>query len=188
MTGKMRARKVFLPITNLCRDRCSYCTFRRDPDDPGAWTMSRDEIAGTLARARRQGCKEALMCLGDRPEAAFASHRATLASVGISAVYNGRIDLAAAGSASLFIPAYSLAAPPGGTNGATQSFGTFPGSIPGPAVASFIGIQHIFSLTPGDTATFNSTFHLVAVPEPATFGLVLLGLVGLALAGRRRSA
>jgi FO synthase len=76
------SRKVFLPITNLCRDRCSYCTFRRDPDDPGAWTMSRGEIAGVLARARRQGCKEALMCLGDKPEAAFASHRRTLAELG----------------------------------------------------------------------------------------------------------
>ena len=76
------SRKVFLPITNLCRDRCSYCTFRRDPDDPGAWTMSRAEIAEVLSRARQQGCKEALMCLGDKPEAAFASHRRTLSELG----------------------------------------------------------------------------------------------------------
>ena len=34
------SRKVFLPITNLCRDRCSYCTFRKDPRDPGAWSMA----------------------------------------------------------------------------------------------------------------------------------------------------
>ena len=34
--------KVFLPVTNLCRDRCSYCTFRSDPDDPHAWTMRPD--------------------------------------------------------------------------------------------------------------------------------------------------
>ena len=33
------SRKVFLPVTNLCRDRCTYCTFRKDPGDPGAWTM-----------------------------------------------------------------------------------------------------------------------------------------------------
>jgi 7,8-didemethyl-8-hydroxy-5-deazariboflavin synthase CofG subunit len=76
------SRKVFLPITNLCRDRCSYCTFRKDPGDPGAWTMSREDIAAWLARARAQGCKEALMCLGDRPEAAFPSHRALLAALG----------------------------------------------------------------------------------------------------------
>src|ERR1039458_6724959 len=39
------SRKVFLPVTNLCRDRCTYCTFRKDPGDPGAWTMMPDEIA-----------------------------------------------------------------------------------------------------------------------------------------------
>ncbi|MGH7818200.1 MAG: 7,8-didemethyl-8-hydroxy-5-deazariboflavin synthase CofG, partial [Candidatus Binatia bacterium] len=36
--------KVFLPITNLCRDRCRYCTFRKDPWDDGAWTMTFDEV------------------------------------------------------------------------------------------------------------------------------------------------
>lgn len=76
------SRKVFLPITNLCRDRCRYCTFRKDPDDPGAWTMQRAEIRAWLDRARDQGCKEALMCLGDSPEAAFPSYRATLAELG----------------------------------------------------------------------------------------------------------
>ena len=76
------SRKVFLPITNLCRDRCRYCTFRKDPDDPGAWTMQREEIRAWLERAHAQGCKEALMCLGDSPEAAFPSYRATLAELG----------------------------------------------------------------------------------------------------------
>ena len=76
------SRKVFLPVTNLCRDRCSYCTFRKDPRDPDAWTMSPDEIESWVERARRQGCKEALMCLGDRPEAAFSAYRDTLARFG----------------------------------------------------------------------------------------------------------
>src|SRR5262245_66479511 len=61
------SRKIFLPITNLCRDRCSYCTFRKDPGDPGAWTMSPGEIEDVLGRGRDRGCKEALLCLGDRP-------------------------------------------------------------------------------------------------------------------------
>ena len=74
--------KVFLPITNLCRDRCTYCTFRKDPDDPDAWTMTPDEIAVWSARGRALGCKEALMCLGDKPEVAFAGYRATLAGLG----------------------------------------------------------------------------------------------------------
>src|SRR5436309_13202257 len=76
------SRKIFLPVTNLCRDRCSYCTFRKDPGDPGAWTMTRDEIATWITAARRQGCKEALMCLGDRPETAFPEYRATLDALG----------------------------------------------------------------------------------------------------------
>src|SRR2546426_9863164 len=74
--------KVFLPITNLCRDRCTYCTFRKDPDDPDAWTMAPDEIAAWSARGRALGCKEALMCLGDKPEVAFPAYRAKLAGLG----------------------------------------------------------------------------------------------------------
>lgn len=76
------SRKIFLPITNLCRDRCGYCTFRKDPDDPDAWTMSPDEINDVLVRGRARGCKEALMCLGDKPEAAFPQYRETLARLG----------------------------------------------------------------------------------------------------------
>lgn len=74
--------KVFLPITNLCRDRCTYCTFRRDPDDPHAWTMRPAEVRAASRAGRGQGCVEALMCLGDKPELAFRSHRQTLAALG----------------------------------------------------------------------------------------------------------
>ena len=76
------SRKVFLPVTNLCRDRCTYCTFRRDPGDPGAWTMTLDEIAQWSRRGAELGCKEALMCLGDKPEVAFKEYRETLAGLG----------------------------------------------------------------------------------------------------------
>ena len=74
------SRKVFLPVTNLCRDRCTYCTFRKDPGDPGAWTMMPDEIADWSRRGAELGCKEALMCLGDKPEVAFKEYRETLAA------------------------------------------------------------------------------------------------------------
>src|SRR5579875_2462011 len=74
--------KVFLPVTNLCRDRCDYCTFRKDPDDPDAWTMLPEEIRTWAARGRALGCREALLCLGDRPETAFRSYRALLARLG----------------------------------------------------------------------------------------------------------
>jgi FO synthase len=74
--------KVFLPVTNLCRNRCEYCAFRRSAGDDGEWTMSPPEMDGTLSVARRQGCVEALLCLGDTPETAFPSYAKTLASFG----------------------------------------------------------------------------------------------------------
>jgi FO synthase len=74
--------KVFLPITNLCRNRCDYCSFRRSPGDPGEWTMSPEEIRSWLDRAREQGCIEALFCLGDTPETGFREYRALLRSWG----------------------------------------------------------------------------------------------------------
>src|SRR5579885_2145069 len=76
------SRKIFLPITNLCRDRCTYCTFRKDPGEPGAWTMSPVEIAQWSRRGRALGCREALMCLGDKPEVAFREYRETLVRLG----------------------------------------------------------------------------------------------------------
>ena len=74
--------KAFLPVTNLCRDRCTYCTFRRDPGDAGEWTMSPEEIADWSRRGRELGCVEALMCLGDKPEVAFRGFRDLLRGYG----------------------------------------------------------------------------------------------------------
>jgi FO synthase len=74
--------KVFLPLTNLCRNRCDYCSFRRSPGEAGEWTMTPAEVEGELDRAREQGCAEALFCLGDKPEKAFSAYRKTLASLG----------------------------------------------------------------------------------------------------------
>ncbi len=70
--------KVFLPVTNLCLDRCAYCTFRADVDDPHAWTMLPEEVRNVCEQGRRAGCTEALLCLGDKPERAFKAYRATL--------------------------------------------------------------------------------------------------------------
>jgi len=74
--------KAFLPLTNLCRNRCDYCSFRRSPGEDGEWTMAPDEVVAWLDRAAREGCSEALFCLGDTPEAAFSAYRATLATFG----------------------------------------------------------------------------------------------------------
>src|SRR5262249_20368272 len=69
------SRKVFLPLTNLCRDDCGYCTFKRDPGQPGARTMELDKVLAVCEAGARLGCKEALLSLGDKPEARFPEHR-----------------------------------------------------------------------------------------------------------------
>jgi FO synthase len=76
--------KVFLPLTNLCRNHCAYCSFRRSPGEDGEWTMTPEQIEERLASAREAGCAEALFCLGDKPEKAFSAYRRTLASFGHS--------------------------------------------------------------------------------------------------------
>jgi 7,8-didemethyl-8-hydroxy-5-deazariboflavin synthase CofG subunit len=76
------SKKVFIPLTNLCRDYCGYCTFRKDPGQPGARTMTPDEVLAVAEAGARLGCKEALFSLGDRPEAIFPEMRETLAHLG----------------------------------------------------------------------------------------------------------
>jgi len=76
------SRKVFLPLTNLCRDYCGYCTFRRDPGDSGAHTMTPDEVMEVVRAGERMGCTEALFSLGDKPELLFPEMRDTLRHFG----------------------------------------------------------------------------------------------------------
>jgi 7,8-didemethyl-8-hydroxy-5-deazariboflavin synthase CofG subunit len=76
------SRKVFIPLTNLCRDYCGYCTFRRDPGQPGAHTMTPDEVLEVARAGEKLGCTEALFSLGDKPELIFPEMRETLRHLG----------------------------------------------------------------------------------------------------------
>jgi FO synthase len=76
------SRNVFIPLTNLCRDRCGYCTFAVEPDSPRAKTWLLDEVRETSRRAHALGCLEALFCLGDKPEVAYRGYRAWLSERG----------------------------------------------------------------------------------------------------------
>ncbi len=76
------SRKVFIPLTNLCRDYCGYCAFRRSPGDPGAHTMTPDEVLEVARAGQKLGCTEALFSLGDKPELAFPEMRETLRHMG----------------------------------------------------------------------------------------------------------
>ncbi|MQA83993.1 MAG: 7,8-didemethyl-8-hydroxy-5-deazariboflavin synthase [Streptosporangiales bacterium] len=62
------SRKVFIPLTRLCRDRCGYCTFATVPGRLPAPYLSPDEVLDIATRGAELGCKEALFTLGDRPE------------------------------------------------------------------------------------------------------------------------
>lgn len=76
------SRKVFIPLTNLCRDYCGYCTFRRDPGQPGAHTMTPEEVLAVARAGEKLGCTEALFSLGDKPELIFPQMRETLRKLG----------------------------------------------------------------------------------------------------------
>ncbi|MBG0813354.1 bifunctional FO biosynthesis protein CofGH [Planomonospora sp. ID82291] len=62
------SRKVFIPLTRLCRDRCGYCTFATAPHKLDSVFMSPDEVVEIARQGAAAGCKEALFTLGDRPE------------------------------------------------------------------------------------------------------------------------
>jgi FO synthase len=62
------SRKVFIPLTRLCRDRCGYCTFATVPGRLDSPYLSPDEVLAIAHQGAALGCKEALFTLGDRPE------------------------------------------------------------------------------------------------------------------------
>src|SRR5262249_23221781 len=71
------SRKVFIPLTRLCRDRCGYCTFVTVPGRlaPGSEFLSPDEVLEIARAGAALGCKEALFTLGDRPETRWGQAR-----------------------------------------------------------------------------------------------------------------
>ena len=78
------SKKVFIPLTHLCRDYCGYCTFRADPVSGRAAYMTPDEVLAIAEAGRRAGCKEALFSLGDQPERIFPEARLFLNRLGFT--------------------------------------------------------------------------------------------------------
>jgi FO synthase len=69
------SRKVFIPLTRLCRDRCAYCTFVTVPKKLESLYLSPDEVLEIAREGQKLGCKEALFTLGDQPEARWKQAR-----------------------------------------------------------------------------------------------------------------
>jgi FO synthase len=69
------SRKVFIPLTKLCRDRCAYCTFVTVPGKLDSMYLRPDEVLQIAREGQKMGCKEALFTLGDQPEARWKQAR-----------------------------------------------------------------------------------------------------------------
>jgi FO synthase len=76
------SRKVFIPLTQLCRDSCHYCTFAHPPRDGRRAYLSADEVLGIAKAGAEAGCREALFTLGDKPELRYRAARDELAALG----------------------------------------------------------------------------------------------------------
>src|SRR6185369_16388413 len=76
------SRKVFIPLTKLCRDVCHYCTFARPPRRGERAYLSLDEVLEVARAGERAGCREALFTLGDKPELRYRAARDELAELG----------------------------------------------------------------------------------------------------------
>src|SRR3954462_1645970 len=74
--------KVFIPLTKLCRDVCSYCTFAQPPRRGERAFMSEEEVVAVARAGAEAGCREALFTLGDKPELRYRVARDELAALG----------------------------------------------------------------------------------------------------------
>jgi len=86
------SKNVFLPITNVCRNQCRYCGFRRDPAHPEANLMTANEVAKILDAGKRAGCTEALFTFGEMPEE-HSEFREWIEGIGYSSVIDYLLHL-----------------------------------------------------------------------------------------------
>ena len=76
------SRKVFIPLTRLCRDFCHYCTFATTPKHLASVYMSAEETVSIARQGQAMGCKEALFTLGEKPELRHDAARQALDKMG----------------------------------------------------------------------------------------------------------
>ena len=76
------SRKVFIPLTNMCRDTCTYCTFVKHPSKPEARILTPEQVLFMAKQGEAHGCKEVLFSLGEKPELRYPEARKKLAILG----------------------------------------------------------------------------------------------------------
>ena len=89
------SRKVFIPLTRLCRDVCSYCTFAHPPRAGEEPYLGADEVLAIARAGARAGCREALFTLGDKPELRYAVARDALRRLGHDSTLSYLAEMAA---------------------------------------------------------------------------------------------
>ena len=89
------SRKVFIPLTQLCRDVCHYCTFAHPPRRGEAAYLDAEEVLAIARAGARAGCKEALFTLGDKPELRYGAAREALARLGHETTLSYLAEMAA---------------------------------------------------------------------------------------------
>jgi len=82
------SRKAFIPLTNMCRNACGYCGFRRSPTDPQAQLLTPKQVLEIAKQARAAGCNEALFTLGEKPEERYPEVRRKLRALGYDTTVN----------------------------------------------------------------------------------------------------
>jgi FO synthase len=88
------SRKVFIPLTQLCRDVCHYCTFAHPPRKGQRAFLSREEVLAIAEAGKEAGCKEALFTLGDKPELRYRIAREELAALGHETTISYLVEMA----------------------------------------------------------------------------------------------
>ncbi|MEM7189734.1 MAG: 7,8-didemethyl-8-hydroxy-5-deazariboflavin synthase CofG [Pseudomonadota bacterium] len=89
------SRKVFVPLTNMCRDTCGYCVFVQHPELASAKIMTPEEVAKVVREGERLGCKEVLFSLGEKPELRYPAAAKRLAALGYGRMTDYLADMCA---------------------------------------------------------------------------------------------
>ena len=87
------SRKIFINITNLCRDFCSYCTYRKNPVDPSSIMMKPAEVLYLSNIGKKFHCTEALIVAGERPEERYTEAKVWLRQLGYTSLAEYVIDI-----------------------------------------------------------------------------------------------
>jgi len=90
------SRKVFIPLTQLCRDVCHYCTFAKAPKRLAQPYLTREQVLDIARQGKALGCKEALFTLGDKPELRYRAARLALAELGYTSTLDYLKEVATA--------------------------------------------------------------------------------------------